>query len=261
MRDMRLFVAGCPPYRGIPAGITPVRAAYRLDENGALCALPQSQDAFGGLLLVTGWSGTAGTACIPAILRECHRRRFCGVAIPFSAPALVKALWPPLRQAGLSLWVSELDGHLVSESRVLVNTALSGGDLRTRLMSACRAFTAERIVLDVQRLRMVFPLPCPTGEGVPLTASALRQLRQGRPVFYSRELGARYCTCRQNGRTVFVLFDDAETLCSKLSLGEALGIPRGLLTLPESDDVLANVVSEWQKNRSLRHAQAPERDQ
>ena len=42
------------------------------------------------------------------------------------------------------------------------------------------AFGADRIVLELQRLRMDFPLPCPGGEGVYLTGEQLAQRqRQG----------------------------------------------------------------------------------
>lgn len=240
---MRLFVASPPPYAPLPPHVTPLRGAYRI-EGGTLYALPQGEGTQGGLLLVTEQRGAEVGNAPLALLRECRRRRFGGVAVPFAAPALVEALQRPLHEAGLALWVSEADAHLAPESRVLVNTALSGGEVQTLLEAACRAYGAERIVLDVQRLRMVFPLPCPTGEGTPLSAAALDRLGQGQTVYYSRELGMRYFTCRRQGKTVFVLFDDADTLARKLALGREMHIPRALLTLPESSDVLAAVLTK-----------------
>lgn len=240
---MRLFAASPPPYAPLPKHIVPVRAAYRIDDTGALCALPQPESARGGLMLVAECAGRTHEGTVRALLSECRRRQLQGVVLPFSAPPLVRALSQPLRESGLALWVSEADGQLAPESRVLISTALSGGELKARLEAACRAFTPARIVLDVERLRMVFPLPCPTGEGTPLTEEALAALCRGRSIFYSRELGARYCTCRQKGRAVFVLFDDSETMAQKLTLGEALSIPRALLTLLESRDVLPTLAA------------------
>ena len=96
-------------------------------------------------------------------------------------------------------------------------------------------------VLDLQRLRMDFPLPCPTGEGIPLTDEQLAALQTGRQIFFSRELGARYFTYRRGGETRFVLLDDGDTLHRKIALGERLGIHRGLLTLPECADILRDL--------------------
>lgn len=239
---MRLFVASAPPYTALPPHVTPVRAAYRI-EGGTLCALLHPEHTRGGVLLIAEQRGDDLRRVLPALLGECHRRGYGGVAVPFPAPMLVSALRRPLREAGLSLWVNESDGLAAPECRVLVNTALTGGDLEDRLESACRTFGAERIVLDVQRLRMVYPLPC-SGEGTPLTGDELRRLRQGRPVYYAGELGARYFTCRWQGRNAFVLFDDADTLRRKMALGERFHIPRALLTLPESEDVLADVLAK-----------------
>ena len=119
--------------------------------------------------------------------------------------------------------------------------ALSGGDIENRLSACCRAFGPDRIVLDLQRLRMDFPLPCPTGEGIPLTDEQLAALQTGRQIFFSRELGARYFTYRRGGETRFVLLDDGDTLHRKIALGERLGIHRGLLTLPECADILRDL--------------------
>ena len=132
--------------------------------------------------------------------------------------------------------------HAAPGGRVLVCTALSGGDMEERLTRCCRAFGADRIVLDLQRLRMDFPLPCPGGEGVYLTGEQLAQRQRGRAVFYSRTLGARYFTYRSGSGTRFVLFDDGDTLRRKIALGRQLGITRGLLTLPECGDILDEVI-------------------
>ena len=113
---------------------------------------------------------------------------------------------------------------------------------RTLQHGSRRAFGADRIVLDLQRLRMDFPLPCPGGEGVYLTGEQLAQRQRGRAVFYSRTLGARYFTYRSGSGTRFVLFDDGDTLRRKIALGRQLGITRGLLTLPECGDILDEVI-------------------
>ena len=117
-------------------------------------------------------------------------------------------------------------------------TALSGGTLEGRLTQAVDQYGAEHLALDLQRLTMDFPLPCPGGQGTPLTLPQLEALAAGRPTFYSDALCARYFTLTRQGQTHFVLFDDARTLRRKLELARQLGIRDALVMLPEVEDLL-----------------------
>ena len=116
-------------------------------------------------------------------------------------------------------------------------TALSGGSLQGRLEEACAAYGAQRLALDLERLMMDFPLPCPSGEGIRLSREELSIRMQGRSVFYAEDLSARYFTYRRGGQTHFVLFDDAGTLRRKIEMGQALGIREGFVMLPEVEDL------------------------
>lgn len=242
---MQLMIAAAPRYRqaACTAGLPVANAAYRI-VGGQLCALPMPPLLRGGAMLLTGAEGAFAAGTAAAVMQECRRRGYGAVLVPFPAPQLAETLAQPLHAAGIGLWVHEGCAHAVPGARVLVSTALSGGSIETRLRDCCRAFGPERVVLDLQRLRMDFPLPCPSGEGVPLTGEQLARLQTGRQVFFSRELGARYFTYRQGGATRFVLLDDADTLRRKIALGNALGIPRGLLTLPECGDILGEVTKK-----------------
>ena len=103
-----------------------------------------------------------------------------------------------------------------------------------------RRHTGQTLSDYLQRLRMDFPLPCPSGEGLPLTVEALAALMaEKRPaVFYSADLCARYFTCLREGESHFILFDDAHTISRKIQAGNALGIPTGFLLYPEAEDLL-----------------------
>ena len=98
----------------------------------------------------------------------------------------------------------------------------------------------ERLALDLERVQMDFPLPCPTGCGTPLTHGELLSLRTRYPssVYYSRELMAKYFTYTAEGGTHFVLFDDVETLRRKVRLAQELGIQKAFLMYPEVADLL-----------------------
>ena len=120
----------------------------------------------------------------------------------------------------------------------LISTALSGGNFTQRLREA--AAGAGRLALDVERLRMDFPLPSPSGEGQPLSGRELRDLldREAPAVFFSQDLCARYFTYTREGETHFVLFDDADTLQQKLRTGSSLGFSAAFLLFPEVRDLL-----------------------
>ncbi len=240
---MELFLA-CGAEDTVPQGMMPVRAVYRLDGEGALCALPLSRRVCGGLLLLTASMGRCAERTADALMQECQRRRYRGVVVPFPAPTLAATLARPLHRAGYELWVHEQDARAAPGSRVLVNTSPTRGSLREHLEGAVRTLDAERIVLDAQRLRMDFPLPLDGGEGTYLTDDQLRCLMAGRTVFYSGELGVRYFTYRRGGDSRFVLLDDGDTLRRKLDLGAHFGIRRALLTLPECADVLTEITGK-----------------
>lgn len=242
---MQLMIAAAPPLRQMACGtqLPIANAAYRI-ENGVLCALPMPPALRGGAMLLTGAAGPFSPETAAGVVQECRRRRYGTVIVPFPAAELTEALAQPLHRSGIALWVHEKCAHTAPGARVLVCTALSGGDIENRLSACCRAFGPDRIVLDLQRLRMDFPLPCPGGDGTYLTAAQLCRLQNGRTVFYSKELGVRYFTYHQDGASRFVLLDDGDTLKRKLALGAQLCIPRGLLTLPECGDILPELLAK-----------------
>ena len=177
------------------------------------------------------------------LARVCLRRGYAGAAADFDPPArpdraaLLQALLPLLASCGRTLYVPEHYAACHGAS-VLLCTALSGGTLEGRLNQAASQYGAEHLALDLQRLAMDFPVPCPSGQGTALTRSQLAALAAGRSTFYSDALCARYFTLTREGRTHFILFDDAQTLRRKLALARSQGIRDALVMLPEVEDIL-----------------------
>ncbi len=222
-------------------------AAYRIGENSRLAVSPFPQQIRGGLMLLSDLS--APTVSHPDvlcrdILQECSCRGFSGVVLDFeAAPSgdrirLVRTLDETLPRQSRALYVPEPWGGFVRRAGVLICTGLSGGSLRLRLEQAKARFSPRPLALDCQRLAMDFLLPSPNGEGLPLSADQLRQMRQGRAVYFSEDLCARYFTCSRGKRTHFILFDDADTIRRKLCLAESLGYSAAFVMLPETDDLL-----------------------
>ena len=185
----------------------------------------------GGLLSVTDRGApfiASPERLSAAALRECGRRSYGGVLLDFEQPPapdrLAFAETLARRLSPRPVYVPE-SYAAASGAIPLICTAISGGNFVQRLQEAAAGRDrAGGLALDVQRLRMDFTLPAKSGEG--------------RPVFFSQDLCARYFTYARDGETHFVLFDDADTLSQKLRTGGNMGFAAAFLMYPEVQDLL-----------------------
>lgn len=191
----------------------------------------------------TGALPRTDTLC-RAIVCECAQRHFRGVLADFEpgSPsdrlAFLTRLTGALSARGIRLYCPAAlpaDG-----ATLLIGTAVSGGSLQSLLERSINHFASERLALDLERVQMDFPLPCPTGCGTPLRHEELLALQQKHhaSIYYSRELAANYFTYPTERGTHFVLFDDAETLRRKVRLAESYGIREAFVMYPEICDLL-----------------------
>ncbi|MCI2057237.1 MAG: hypothetical protein LKJ86_08850 [Oscillibacter sp.] len=245
---MQLYLAVSPQEVRDASRYTRVfaHAAYRIGPESTLLRRDLLLDSRGGLLCVSDFDAPViadPEKLAAAVLRECSRRSYTGAVLDFEAPpsadraAFVGALAPLLSGSRRMLLIPERYAG-PAHATVLINTAISGGNFRSRVQEAQNRY--GQIVLDVQRLIMDFTLPSPSGEGRPLQLAQLQAITQAqRPaVFFSPDLCARYFTYPAAGSTHFILFDDAETISQKLRTGSALGVRTALLMYPEVSDLL-----------------------
>lgn len=228
---------------------TLAHVAYRIGEGSTLLRRNLLLQTRGGLLSVSDRDAPPvhdADALCAAVLRECGRRSYTGVLLDFESPpardrlVFAERLSRTLSASRRTLYVPECCAKAAPEATPLLCTALSGGNLRERLREAAEVRGgANRLALDIQRLRMDFRLPAETGEGVPLTGAELEELmrRESPAVFFSPDLCARYFTYSRNSETHFVLFDDAETLNRKLKAGREMGFSAAFFMWPEVRDV------------------------
>lgn len=237
--------------------------AYRIGRDGRLVRRDLLARTRGGIMVLG--DGEGGSVRDPAALcrdvwRECGNRGYGGVLADFEQretqekTAFLSELSRVLARNGRRLYVPEQYGARIPQASVLICTALSGGNLYQRLEEAIRQFGRGRAALDLQRLRMDFPIPCPSGEGEPLSGERLAEMleRKQRSVFYSGDLCAKYFTDTEGGESRFVLFDDGDTLRRKLRLGQELGITTAFLMYPEVSDILPALFGSGGENRSTR---------
>ena len=248
---MQIYLAATPDKLREAAQFTDrlAHVAYRVGPDGRLTRQNLLARTHGGLM-VLGDRGCGpvrdAAALCRDVWRECGNRGFGGVVADFEqspAPdraAFLEALGRVLSRNNRRLFVPESYGAAVPQAHVLICTALSGGALRQRLEEAAGVYGLRRLALDLQRLRMSFPLPCPSGEGTPLEPAELTALMERRDpaVFYSTDLCAKYFTCTEGGESRFILFDDAGSLRRKIQLGQDMGITAGFLMYPEVSDLL-----------------------
>ena len=96
--------------------------------------------------------------------------------------------------------------------------------------------------LDLERMRLDFTLPHTMNVRRPLTAEELRRLREGKSVYFSDDLCARYFTYRSGNDNHYVLFDDAQSLRKKAALAENMGIREAFFMLPEVSDIAGELL-------------------
>lgn len=244
---MQIYVAVTPQESDISLRCQAAHAVYRIGPDSVLLRRNPLPKEKGGLLLISDAQAPAvsapGKLC-EAVLRECGWRNAAGAVLDFEqAPrqdllTLAAELQQALVPQHLALYVPEDYASAAPQAAVLIETALSGGNLNERLREAAKQY-GKRLALDVERVRMDFPLPCRSGKGTPLTATELESLMEKNTpsVFFSPELCARYFTYKGERGTRFVLFDDAETIKRKLRLGQELGASAAFLMWPEVQDI------------------------
>lgn len=189
-------------------------------------------------------SGTPETLAAE-VMRECIQRGFHGVVLAFTrtSPALHAAaamLSGRLRRQGGALYLPEAYAADSDWARILIPTALSGGSLAARLQEVSGHYGAERICLDIERVRTDFCLPSEKSQGEQLTARELYTLMQEKQPepYFSQDLCAYYFTYQDDNGSHFVLYDDVGSIRKKLFLASKLGIDHAVLFYPEVEDLL-----------------------
>ena len=236
-------------------GLPVAHAAYRVGGGPHLFRANMPISVRGGLMALdcVGFDGRgeAGPFC-QEVIRECSARGYDGILCDFEGRPLpllaeiVQTLSGLTRKRGWPLYVPEAYGSCAQHTQVLISSALSGGSLVQRLREAASAYGPERVTLAVERVAEDFYLPSPTGQGQPLSREELAQMLEERSpsVFFSSELCAHYFTymSRENGAH-FVLFDDAGSIRKKLRVSRDLGIRQAVLSYPQVEDLLEDILS------------------
>ena len=127
------------------------------------------------------------------------------------------------------VWVSS--AALVDDQ---TNTQVSGGSLEGYLRGLLPVW-GDRLWVYLAPIRMLFPVPCPSGVGTPLDETAADALTARHPSHFSPELVCRYCFFRdEDGDAHVFLYDTEETCREKLNLLRRLGVRRVFGEIPQT---------------------------
>ena len=138
-------------------------------------------------------------------------------------------------------------GPRTASAKVLISSALSGGSLAQRLQEAVERYGADRAVLAVERVAADFFLPSPDGQGRPLTGnnSAPCWKRRAPPCSSPPSCAPTILPiCPGENGAHFVLFDDAGSIRKKLRLAWYAGIRQAVLSYPQVDDLLEEILRD-----------------
>ena len=116
------------------------------------------------------------------------------------------------------------------DTRLLQPVQTAAGDLRGLL-----PVWGDRLWVYLAPIRMLFPVPCPSGVGTPLDETAADALTARHPSHFSPELVCRYCFFRdEDGDAHVFLYDTEETCREKLNLLRRLGVRRVFGEIPQT---------------------------
>ena len=229
--------------------------AYRIDQQGRLIRtrMPFLQK---GAIMAICHSGPLPAvdhnAFLIQLLREYTARGYTGVTLDFEGSpdarccGLAGFLDQVLRARGIPLWVPVACAAAVTPpTRLMISSAISGGNYREMLAEYCGRYGRERLVLQAERNCEDFRLPAADGSGQRLSMAQLDQLFMDRlpTPFFSSDLCTYYFTYRDREQgSHFILFDNANSLRRKLEIAGQLGIPDAVLVYPEVSDIIRDIL-------------------
>lgn len=163
------------------------------------------------------------------VMGQVKQRQYAGVCCFFSGSGqgvlaqVVEVLSRRCEEEGVLFMVTESYGDIGEYSRVLVSTALSGGDLEGRFRGMIEKYGKNRVMMDIDCMGEDFLLPSPRGSGERRSIGEILRLQKEKraQAFFSKELCARYFTYENGEHSLrFVLYDDAGTVEEKMKLGK-----------------------------------------
>ena len=127
--------------------------------------------------------------------------------------------------------VNEIAGNLivqVKESRLALDKTMAN-------MRGLLPVWGSRLWVYLAPIRMLFPVPCLSGVGMPLDKAAADALIARYPPHFSEDLACCYCFFRDEaGDARVLLFDTEETCRKKLNLLRSLGVRRVFGEIPQT---------------------------
>lgn len=228
---------------------------YRIGRGHHLFRAHGTEHISGGYMVLDtdGYMGGGpSSTLITEIMGECEKNKYKGIVLDTggksAAPqaAITRQVASEAAKRGLKLYVHDILADASEHTIVLLQTALSGGTLSGHIGDAVARYGADRVALEIERVRMDFTLPAKSGTGTELTAGELQELmdRHQAKSFLSRDLCAHYFTYHDKKGTHFVLYDDGVSIKRKLSVASKLGIEDAFIFYPHVADIIDKITEQ-----------------
>jgi hypothetical protein len=226
---------------------------YRIGRGYHLFRAQNAVIAGGGLMVVDtdGYTGGGPMAVLVSeILNECEKNAYTGIVLDIGSASprplapLAGYLGLEARERGLDVFVPQSLADAGSGLIVLLPSALSGGTLHDHIADAQSLYGAERVALEIERVRMDFTLPAASGTGRALSENDLKLLMEqyNTRSFLSRDLCAYYFTYQDRKGTHIVLYDNAASIRRKLQVASALGVRHAFVFYPHVADIIDDIL-------------------
>ena len=162
---------------------------------------------------------------------ELYLLDFDNTIVPYTTGGFLCCETPGCRDARL---LQPVQTAAPDAPAVWCDTQVSGGSLEGYLRALLPVW-GDRLWVYLAPIRMLFPVPCPTGIGIPLDEAAADALAARHPSHFSPELFCRYCFFRDEaGDARVLLFDTEETCRKKLNLLRRLGVRQVFGEIPQT---------------------------
>lgn len=231
--EVAFFLAVRPLEMGLARKVREVQMLYRVDGKLKLLQAAQVKGKRRGQIMGIDTVVGAPVGDVDYVCRQVRTQveehGYGGICCSFSGNAfgclakVVEHLSDYCRDLGLLFLVSEGYGEIGTYSKVLVSTALSGGDIEGRFRRMGEKYGRQRVMMDIEPMGEDFLIPSPKGTGEKRTVQEIRRLGQEKKaqIFFSKELCARYFTYENGENSLrFVLFDDEGTIQEKMRLAK-----------------------------------------
>ncbi len=248
---MKILLA-CPPSardKAMRYSSSPAYIGYELTAHGRLVRRGIPQNLRMGYMVLCSAPACSGDPSLAAqeVLREINTRHYSGLIADFEDEQnafLTRTLFNVRKSSATEIYAPESYAEKVPNSTTLASSFVMGGSLENLLENISQRVSGK-LALQIVRQSEDYELPYTIGAYRHLEWKEREDLMIATrsQSFYSNQLCTYYFTYLDGEHKAhFVLYDTAASLKRKIGIADKLGIQSVLLTLPEVEELLPEIL-------------------